>query len=338
MYLKRVEYLKSLYPAEDLMSAIITIASNNTPVGTPCIVNIKPFPTDKPRTGRRGFDLSGSSDLLIRVSQDGSRGSPKKAPPAKAPKKDLMYAKDLYEMDISKANELISSNVSKTNALFTFSTRNDYIDFHTKSVYGHQIYFNGLKPLILDDSKRFEPSRLSDIHNKSGLDNFAEMVYNLLRDNRYVNYTFTDVMESNKKYMMEDINLIFNSLKKTYPYHVSCFRSVSEGIRSLVDVISISFYRLSDIIAIFDFNNTIGIGVEIVMTNSLHDKKLSHKGDRSVTYRFLFSSSRENLFTIDGETLARPSDCPTDKIINKVHKIISEEVPYDKALKSKKQR
>lgn len=361
MYLKKVEYLKSLWPPENCISAITTVeTTNRASVGTPCIASIKPFAADKINAPIRGFPSPNRSEIRgeIRVraedqaqpAGDGynrgySRDNYKKrslSPPpgmsSKGSKKKATCAKDLYKMDISKANDLIRNCVSKTNVLFAFSTHNDYIDYYTTSIYGHQIYFNGVKPIILDDGKRFELSRISDVHNKTDLNNFAEMTYNSLQDNRYINYTFTDVMESNKRYMMEDVNLIFGSLKEAYPHNISCFRTLSDGLRGLIDVVSISFYRLPDVVAVFDFNNMVGVGVEVLMTNSLYDAKAVSKGEQSVTHRFLFSSTRENLFTIDGESVARRSDSLTDKALGSVHKIIGEEVPYDKALKGKKSK
>ena len=44
MYLKKIEYLRSLFPADNCISAITVVeTSTGAPVGTPCIINMNPF-------------------------------------------------------------------------------------------------------------------------------------------------------------------------------------------------------------------------------------------------------------------------------------------------------
>lgn len=343
MYLRKIEYLRSLFPADNCVSAItVAETSTGTPVGTPCTVNINPFAISKPvmsnprsaKEVRNDYLTSGEQPYTYRTSRD--RISMPKTKKAPARRTEKICVNDLYKMSLAEANNMMRQYINKSNVLFAFGTNNNYIDFYTVNLHSQHIYFNGIKPLILDDGSRFELSRLSDAHSKGDLANFAEMVYSSLQDNRYVNYTFTGVAESNKVHMMEDINIIFNNLKNTYPHNIACFQTLSEGVRNLIDVISISFYRLPDVTAIFDINNSMGVGVEVLMTNSVHDATAISKEGRSIVYRFLFSPSRENLFTIDGEIIVRKSDCKTDMIVSNIHKIIHNEIPHDKVSKKVK--
>ena len=136
--------------------------------------------------------------------------------------------------------------------------------------------------------------------------------------------------------MIEDTNVILNSLGKAYPYNLSSFQSILDGIRNLIDVVSISFYRLTDVTAIFDSKRAIGMGVDIFLTNSLCTAKDMAKGGKNITYRFLFSTSNENIFSIDGEAIQRPSSCSTEAAMRYVHNIMNENVPNDEVLKRKK--
>ena len=322
MYLKKAEYFKSIYPEEECISAVTTaMTDNGTLVGTPCIAQIRPFTSKlySSNFAEMTFDRKGKA--YKKESEE---------------KQDMTNAKDLCGMSLTEANDLIHRYISKLKTLFIFSTSNNYNDFYTSNLHSKFIYLSGIKPIILDEGKRFNIARLSDVHGKQELADFTEMTYNSLQDHRYINYTFTNVAKSNKRYMAEDINTIFNGLETAYPYHMSSFQSVRDGVRNLIDVVSVSFYRLTDVTAIFDSKRAIGMGVDVFLTNSTHTVKDMSSAGKGITYRFLFSVSSENIFTIDGEAIIRPSSISTQSARNKVHGVISNNVPNDEALKVKK--
>ena len=89
-------------------------------------------------------------------------------------------------------------------------------------------------------------------------------------------------------------------------------------------------------IAIFDSKKTSGIAAEIFLTNSTHNTSQMSRDGVTVTYRFLFSKSRENLFSIDGETIKRQCDRNTKDVLSSVSSIISKEIPNDEKLKNEK--
>ena len=324
MYLKKAEYLKSIYPEEEYISAVTTgVINSNALVGTPCIAQVKPF----------RFNPSGLS--FDKMAFDSKGREYKKKPEAE---QDATTAKDLCNMSLTESNDLIHKYINKLKVLFVFSASNNYNDFYTSTLNSRSIYLSGIKPIILDEGKRLSTARLSDVHSKQELNSFAEMTYNSLQDHRYINYTFTNVAKSNKKYMVEDINTIFNSLGVLYPYNLSSFQSVHDGIRSLIDVVSISFYRLIDVTAIFDSKRAVGMGVDVFLTNSMHTVKSMSNEGKSITYRFLFSAFSDNIFTIDGEAILRPSSTPVQSARNKMHSIISNNVPNDEVLKKRNRR
>ena len=329
MYLKKVEYLESIHPSKDCISVIVTSGISDAdgksmiiPIGAPCTMRISPFSS---------ANFSGFYGLYT------NSPSRRKKQPASKDKKDPGHcAKDLYAMDVVEANKLIHNYVRKSKALFMFPTDPKHGDFSLSNVSGRSVYFSGIKPILSDNFSRYDLHRLSDVHSKEDINGFAEMTADALLRNRYINYTFVDVAESNKKYMLEDINTIFNNLRKVYKHNVSFFQSIFANNRSLLDIVSISFYRLADATAIFDSRNASGMVVEVLMTNSLCTPSDMGIAGKSSTYRFFFSSSSENVFTIDGLRVHRPGDCPTDNALLYMYKALSTNVPNNEALKPKR--
>jgi len=247
---------------------------------------------------------------------------------------------ELYKLeDIQKANNILRSSVGRINVLFYFNCYPHEDTHYSHTFTPGQIYFNGKKALIYDDGLIIESDRLSDIHRKGEINNLAEVISESLKEHRYINYTFRNISTANTKYLLEDINTIFNSLKKTYKEHSTFYYSDPEmALRSLIDVVSISFYRLDDAIAIFDSKTSSGICSEIFLTSSSHTEKNIMEHGRTATYRFLFSTSKENLFTIDGERINRPFNEKVPKSLTYALNTIAREAPDDERLKAIKKR
>lgn len=243
----------------------------------------------------------------------------------------------LYDMEVRVANLLLQTSFQRGTALVLFKAANNDVDFNKMKISNDQMYFDGKRPLIFDAGHSFELERLSDIYKIKELKDFSNIISSSLKDNRYVNYTFTGVTMSNKKYMLEDVYSIFNSLRKVYPAHVSFFRTANiEGLRRLIDTVSISFYKLEDVIPIFDFKHTIGVAVEVFLTSSTNTPDDTNVSGVSATYRFLFSKHRENIFSIDGEPLKRSFDSPVDRAIQEVCWVIDKHSPNDTKIKKRK--
>lgn len=379
MYKTKADYLRERFPEKDCFSAITTKELDCMTVGTPVMVDMKPItsvsaphanihsysssiqirrgnaeptriaPMADPRESR-GAEIGNMAEInrepspaQIRHLQprhlqppDSSHKPKGKPSPANTKK---VSAKDLYEMGIVEANKILQSSV-KINTIFVFSLYKDYRDFYVQGMHSHHVYFDGKKPLIFDEGRRFELERLADVHKKDELNNFSEMIRDSLRKNRYINYSFEGVATSNKKYMLEDINTIFNDLQRAFPKNFSFFMSVLNNgtLRSLVDTVSISFYRMQDVIAIFDSKETSGMGVEIFLTNSNHRPIFMDEPEATATYRFLFSKSRENILTIDGELINRQNNRTTSDALSVAVSVISKNIPVDDKLKKVKDK
>jgi hypothetical protein len=266
--------------------------------------------------------------------KDGS--SAKKKPPTLFGVEKIS-AEDLYKMSVVEANKMLRNGI-KIDTMFVFSLYKDYHDFYIHGMQSNQVYFDGKKPLVFDEGHRFELERLTDVHKKDELNNFSEMIYDSLKENRYINYSFGGIATSNKRYMFEDINIIFNDLQRVFPKNFSFFMSTlnNRTLRSLVDTVSISFYRIQDVIAIFDSRETTGMGIEIFLTNSAHKPQHMNESEATATYRFLFSKSRENILTIDGELINRQHNRSTSDALGAAFSVINKNIPIDDKLKKDK--
>jgi len=359
MHKTKADCLRQYFPEKDCFSAITMIELDRMTVGSPVMISMKPFVQGPPpqmfnRHGAqpgsialRPGSISSSSSAQPRLS--GARHEDirnKDLPAPSYPKKLIpieedtkkVSVKDLYEMGVAEANKALQNVMKKVSAMSVFSFYQGLHDFHQHTMHGHQVYFDGKKPLIFDKGRRFELERLSDVHEKGDLNNFSEMIYHSLKENRYINYSFGGVSASNKRYMFEDINIIFSNLKEVFHKNFSFFTSLlSDGtLRALVDTVSISFYRMQDIVAIFDSKKTSGIGAEIFLTNSAHRPVNMEQAETTATYRFLFSKSKENILTIDGELIHRQCNRFTGDALGSALSVINKNVPIDD--KSKKNK
>lgn len=335
MYRQKLEYLRSEFVEENCLSAMTlnNQNSNLVSVGTPVLVNIAPFvPHSNKASVTRSKKKKASDDLFELVKITGSGGQQTAARTGKALSGKVdgkITASNLLEMSITEANELIRTSLTRVDVLAPFTNQPGSIDFLVNKSLPHHVSLKKKRPIIFDDGCSFELKRVKDLYNKSEQKNLAEIVSESLVENRYLNYTFIDVAQSNKKYMLEDLNYVFGSLRSMYPENTSFFYSSSDSLRCLIDTISISFYRLDDVIPIFDTSKLLGLAAEIFLTNSYQKVSDMARPGRSATYRFLFSKYRENVFSIDGELISRPQNARTGDILHHVYSRVEKETPVD---------
>jgi hypothetical protein len=332
MHRTKAEYLRQRYSEKNCFSAITMVEANQMIVGTPCIVDIH-LPNVHKHKDKHELKVHD-------VRPKRARGLPypkRMDTPIIKDRNISVNAKELYDMSIVEANTVLQTTKSAAEAMFVFNTNAHHNDFYIYTLYTNNVYFTGKKPLMYDNGISYEIKHLSDIHNSEDIENFGETIYNKLKKNRYINYTFTGVTTSNKKHVLDDINTIFDNLKEVYPKHSTFFLYTPKNIRSLLDVVSISFYRIEDVIAIFDHKRTHGMCVEIFLTNSTYDHKQIVMENATATYRFLFAKSRENIFTVDGEIIYRECYAPTETSLHKIFNVINKEVPNDRKLRKNSQ-
>jgi hypothetical protein len=296
MHISKAEYFQKTYSEEDCLSGITTSSINDFSVGTPCIAIVRPFveresPKVAPNRPHYGSGYAGKKygDSKTPMSK------PKKA-------ESKIKAIELYKMDVDKANLIIRNSLSEAMIIFMHNTRFGDKDFNIKDTHVSSFYFNGIRPLIYDDCLRVEASSFYDIHDPDEMKSIGDIVLDQLKNYRYINYTVADVAKSNAKTIISELLHMTNMIKGKMPHRTCLFHSKNN--RSIIDTVSVSFYRLSDSIAIFDSSRAVGMCMEVFLSSSaVRDVTYPNK---TMCWRFLFCKHRDNAFSVDGEEIKRP--------------------------------
>jgi len=244
---------------------------------------------------------------------------------------DLSVADKKKHADVLKSaiEGLMSySNGDSTpvNVLFLFNIYQESPDILTSSSKISKIYCTNDKPLIYDS---YNSTFLKSSDKNSVNNNIFEQLKDQLKNNRFVNYLFEDVKSTNITNVMSNIDKIIKSLIKNYKNTVSFYHYPFNDSRILIDTISISFYRMGDVIPIFNHRKSEGICMEITTANSDIKSGSIMRGNYYMTYRFLFSKYRENIFSIDGEPVIRPNDTDIENALSLLHKLLKKSTPVN---------
>jgi len=304
MYDKRLEYFrKDYFSKEDpLMSGISTAAMGHLLIGSPCI----------------GF-ISGNECLKKPTHGE-----------------NMISLKDIADI-IKKGDEVeirstIDNHLSHILMLFLFNMGTTDLYFATPPIRINQFYYIHKPPLIYDTSSN------SNLSITGGLESYIKdveelpaLIYEQLKSNRFINYTFHDIKKSNVSGIESNLRKIIKVFSKEYPSRLS-YHKYSTVNRVLIDTMSISFYNLVDVIPIFDYKKAKGVGMDITLTNSeIKLNKIMMKGYSSL-FRFIFGKYRENIFTLDGAAIHRPHSQSVDSVIKYICELLKNECPRDKKI------
>ena len=293
MYKKRVEHFKAMFPEKNCIGGITTNSIHSNTVGSPCMANIRPF---SPK-------ISDIDEIYkVRIEQLMS------GPENTIDGRKILFANNLYDIDVHAARDLIRSSVKEIELVIPFNldrNRDNFVGLITSS---DNIFFNATKPLIFDDNKYMNIDT-DELDDNDSPDKLLDILINDLKEFRYVNIVIDDIYESNKSIVRKLLKSIMSKLFKIYKAKVCIYNTnLVQSSSILLNVVSISSYKLKDMIPIFDAKHTDGIGIEIEISNSCIDCKSSIS--KSCVYRFVFSKSRDNILIIDGESIKRPLDMP----------------------------
>jgi len=347
MYIGKAKQFQKAYLEENCASGVTTTTINGMSVGTPCIAIIDPFVACEHKLGNNKY---GSWAKQVRgdmpqTSRDSGRPRFTKQAPSYSPKSPVKKTKDpdkndtkaidLYDMDIKKANNIIHNSLNKINLLFLHNQwTGDGRDYSSSNFYASSFHFTGIKPIIYDTCLRVVADRLEDIHTSKDLKSLCSIVSEQLKEYRYVNYVLNNVVKSNVGDRLRDLAAVKDALLKGFPNKICFFGDNASNCRSLIDTISISFYDLSDTIAIFDSKRSRGVCMEVfALSSAVKDPTYPNK---TMTWRFLFSKHRDNVFTIDGESIKRPCDMSIKDGFHYIERGLVKNVANDAAKKNKK--
>jgi len=240
--------------------------------------------------------------------------------------------------------DIVHTCVNKLQIINLFPTsavsKGEYLP---QQISGKGITILPIKPIIYDEGTVINFAKIRDIFDEvdDSPSKFPSYLAATLKNTRYVTYIVNSLNRNNTKEANESCFKLFNALRQHLPESVLITQPNLSSVRSLYDTIAISFYRMDDVIAVFDRSKA-GVAMEIYLTNAVWDPY--EMVEKSAVFRFLFSKSRENLFTIDGEPIRRQLDAPVndakemlDWIFTK-HLPVSLEEPKNKGKERKTQK
>jgi len=258
------------------------------------------------------IDLSSKKDLGEKIKEKKARGSD----------------------SVEEINNYFRSNSGSAVIIFLFNTYNDSPDFITTTTKLNKIYYIDDKPLIYDS---YSSTVLKSLEDNLIDGNILEQLKSQLNDNRFVNYVFEDVKLSNVNNVISNIEKVIDILNKNYSNNTSFYQYVCTGSRVLIDTVSMSFYKIGDVIPVFNYKKLNGICMEIILTNSDLKGEALIRQNYSMTYKFLFSKHKENTFSIDGELVTRPNEMSILHTMPLLYKLLKKSTPKDIVKSSSKQ-
>lgn len=208
---------------------------------------------------------------------------------------------------------------------------------HTSTSNGNSFHCLNRKPILRDTYRSSVVKSLGGITPAKKLPELPVKISKSLKKYRYINYVLHGLCMSNVSTTINRLYAMIESFMHKYPNH-TCVYMRGNGRGTLIDTLSISFYKLTDVIPIFDPKRTSGVAMELLLTNSLlSGKDILNDDSNYVLIRILLSKHRDNIFTIDGERIVRHFERPISDVLNdQVYPLLKRSTPDDTALKKAK--
>jgi hypothetical protein len=130
---------------------------------------------------------------------------------------------------------------------------------------------------------------------------------------------------------VKELKKLMGSLIAKYPIF-KCY-SWTEYVDAyvLTDVYSITFFKLSDALTIYDSKKAKGFAVDI-FAGSSQIKTINDMPGATMLVRFVFNIDKENLITIDGEQIKRwPDKGKLDDALNYAAMFLGKNTPVEKS-------
>ena len=316
MYSKRLHFFRKKpgWVENNIIGGVLRKDVEGFPISTPCFALIRP-PREapsvesgmkRPRPKKKGYSSIYSKiarepiDVYSRLQQ-------------------LVKNGDKYAIESLLQEIYYEEGIE---IFIPFSRMGTSSTIYTTLAAPSQFAYVSKKPFIFDDN--FYMAEIAE-------GNFpipAFIIYQL-SSHRFVNYTLK-IGRSNVKKASSSLNKMIDNFKKIYPFNMCDYYYTSKTIRVLIDTLSVSFYRLDDVIPIFDYESgKDGMCMEVVLANSEMSEK--HIFDNSITptFRFLFATSKENIISIDGEKIERGKTLSVNEGVKHINNNIKDNVPND---------
>ena len=241
--------------------------------------------------------------------------------------------KALEAGDIDVVNEMMTTTGWSFPAMIVFPYRRRY--GYMVTIHGHQVYCFLKPPIIYDQGKVIEAESLKSVMNSRTIKAVPEKILDDLKTERYITYVIAKMSASKYKDFIDTLKVLFGHMNKSYP-HNTCSSYMGDVSYTILDTIALSFYRLADMIPIFDSRKIQGFAMEITLTNAtMTVNDIGREGYMS-SVAWLFSKDEDNVFTIDGENIKRQNQVETmDAFKQLIQQPLQRHLPNDKALKKK---
>jgi len=318
MYSKRLKYYREVkeWNKETTLSGTLVAMSHGLSVGTPCLASINKGTSHRRPVNRATKKIADKYGLLDPFD------------PAYESTKKSEYSK-LLELikngsDISTIQKLLCSKYELIEVIIPFVELGCGMgDMTSVVIPPQQISCNSQIPIIYDDNFYTAEIALDDFPRPS-------FVIYQLTTHRFVNYEIR-IGQSNVKKVQTKFNKMVAAFKKFFPFNICTYYRSNTSSEVLLDTLSISFYKLSDVIPVFDYRSCKeGMCMEVTLANSSINKIYSVNPKTTAKFRFLFSATKENILSIDGEKITRgKSEKPVDAGIKYIYNCMNANIPND---------
>jgi len=267
--------------SETIVSAIV-INHKTIDTGTPCIFDLNHISLKRP-----SFEFD---EILQKVT------------------KNKEHRAEIINNTLLSDQHNVNSILQNVQATIIFPQNPQYGIGQKARLNKTQVYCTNSVPIINDSHISTTIDELSDItkHDTEALS--PNKIIKLLKQYRYVNYELRNINNLNSKSILSMLNNMITMFSKKYPYKL-CVYIYGNPQRILVDVLSISFYKMIDVMPIFDYKLARGIAIELFFTNSTCKAKQIETPHSYAVVRLVFSQYKDNLITIDGEQVHRSFQC-----------------------------
>jgi len=231
-----------------------------------------------------------------------------------------------------EVNRLLNETTTSIVALNLFpNTLNNVNGYITQNYTANRLYCTGGVPILND---AFIHKTLTKIEE---LPTFTEILATLNKANRYITYDIPLVKSRKDKIANTLSDIVGVIVEKTYANY-TCLYLKMQGKHALLDQLAISFYKLTDVIPIFNTTKSEGIAMEVLLTNSLYSWPDSITYNYYFIARIAFSKYEDNLLVIDGEHLDYDKQQSAAGALDAIGNTIYKHSPDDSYLKEKKER
>lgn len=316
MHPKRLELLRKAYPKDNCLSAISMFRLNDydVPLATPLIINMDPF------TAALSSELAEEAGFIKNFLSAGH-----------------YYLDEQKRITLARVAEIVPKHIdnvlvtslSKIKAINLFPSRGDGWDHSYFNLNPKSITVIPVKPLIWDNGYICEVESILGI---LGNRNIIDQVQELLRSYRYVTYSINKPTKNKIAEIMKELSFVISLLAKSFPAN-KCYSAVDYNeAYLLMDGLAVTFYKLSDVIAIYDYKRINGVAVDIyACSNQIN--QINDMPGAVMLYRFIFNADKENLFSIDGETISRWGErtIPISDAVSRINTFLNKNTPQTKS-------